>query len=302
MEVLTARFPFSALRARFLFLITLAAIPAFGMMVYMGLEQREHETAELLVRSLAVLGIIFGLVLAAVWVGIYLFILRPLEDLLRATKRLSSGDLSVRTGLPYERGELSQLARSFDDMANMLEQQESKRQQMEEELRALLLVDELTGLYNRRGFLTLALQELKLAHRLKKRMILVFADLDDLKRINDTLGHPEGDRALIKTAGILKETFRESDIVARIGGDEFVVLAVENQENSALRVNTRLQEKIKAHNAKATSPLKLSVSVGIACYDPRSPCSIDELLARADNSMYERKRSKVLSHSSLGDT
>lgn len=180
-----------------------------------------------------------------------------------------------------------------------LEKLETELKRMQGELRALSLIDDLTGLYNRRGFLTLASQEFRLAHRLKKRMILLFADLDDLKGINDTLGHLEGNRALIKTAGILKETFRDSDIIGRVGGDEFAVLAVENQENNRLRLNTRLQENMKAHNAKATSPLKLSVSVGIARYDPDSPCSIDELLEWADKSMYEQKRSKVLAHSSL---
>jgi len=166
----------------------------------------------------------------------------------------------------------------------------TQRKRMEEALRALLLVDELTGLYNRRGFLSLGQQQLKTADRTKMKMLLLFADFDDLKRINDTLGHLEGDRALIEVADILRETFRESDIIARIAGDEFVVLAIETDRPSADAITTRLQENLEARNARGDRCYKLSLSVGIARYDPKHPCSIDELLARADRLMYEQKQ------------
>jgi diguanylate cyclase (GGDEF)-like protein len=161
---------------------------------------------------------------------------------------------------------------------------------MEETLRALALIDDLTGLYNRRGFLALGQQQLKMADRTKRRMLLLFADFDDLKRINDTFGHPEGDRALIEVASVLRETFRESDIMARIAGDEFVVLAIETNGFPAEVLTTRLQENLEAHNARGGRHYKLSLSVGLARYDPERPCSIDELVARADRAMYERKQ------------
>ncbi len=164
------------------------------------------------------------------------------------------------------------------------------RVRMEETLRALALVDELTDLYNRRGFSILAEQQLKMAHRGKRRMMLLFADFDGLKQINDTLGHQEGDRALIETAEALKETFRESDIIARIGGDEFVVLAIETNRSPAEILARRLQENLEARNAREGRRYKLSLSVGLARYDPEHPCSIDELLAQADRAMYEKKR------------
>jgi len=163
------------------------------------------------------------------------------------------------------------------------------RVRMEEALRAMLLIDELTGLYNRRGFVTLGRQQLKTADRAKRRMVLLFADFDDLKWINDTFGHLEGDKALIEVADVLKETFRESDILARIGGDEFVVLAIETNGAPVEVLTARLQENLEAHNAEGDLRYKLSLSVGIARYDPEHPCSIDELLARADKSMYEKK-------------
>ena len=163
---------------------------------------------------------------------------------------------------------------------------------LREELRAMSLTDELTGLYNRRGFLTLAQQQVKMSQRTKKGMLLLYTDLDGLKVINDTLGHYEGDRALLQTANILQQTFRRSDIIARIGGDEFVVLAAEANEDSGERLAARLQHKLETHNAKENRGYKLSLSIGTAYYDPDNPCSVGELLNRADQSMYEHKESK----------
>jgi diguanylate cyclase (GGDEF)-like protein/PAS domain S-box-containing protein len=168
----------------------------------------------------------------------------------------------------------------------------TERKHAEESLLALSLVDHLTGLYNRRGFSALAQQELKKANRIKRGMLLLFADVDDLKKINDSLGHQEGDLALIDTANLLKDTFREPDIIARIGGDEFVVLAAETPATSADILTARLKEHLKSSNKKGGHRYKLSISMGIVQYNPEQPCSIDELLSRADKMMYEQKRNK----------
>ena len=167
------------------------------------------------------------------------------------------------------------------------------RKRTEEALRSLSLSDELTGLYNRRGFFTLAEQQLRIANRMKKRMMLLFADLDNLKWINDNMGHNEGDLALVEVADILKKTFRESDFVARIGGDEFVVLAMETEEVSAEFLRRRLEENLKAHNAGRNRRYDLSISAGISRCNPESRCSVDELISRADRSMYKHKRKKT---------
>lgn len=161
--------------------------------------------------------------------------------------------------------------------------------QLREELKALSLRDELTGLYNRRGFLTLAEQQLKHANRTKAGMVMFFADLDELKGINDTWGHPEGDRAIVATATILKHTFRDSDVIGRLGGDEFAVLAMVSDADDPAGVERRLEERIVAHNANTRGTYGLSVSVGAVRYDVERPCSINELLARADARMYEQK-------------
>lgn len=169
------------------------------------------------------------------------------------------------------------------------------RKQTEEALRTLSLADELTGLYNRRGFFTLAEQQLKIAKRMKKKMLLLFVDLDDLKLINDTHGHSEGDLALIEIANTLKKIFRESDLIARIGGDEFAVLVTETEGSNAETLAARLLEGLRAYNAKKSRGYNLSISIGISRYDPENPCTIDELLSLADKLMYKQKKKQKFS-------
>jgi diguanylate cyclase (GGDEF)-like protein/PAS domain S-box-containing protein len=166
----------------------------------------------------------------------------------------------------------------------------TQQKQGEERLRTLSLVDDLTGLYNRRGFLTLAEQELKMANRLKRGMFLLFADLDELKDINDTYGHREGDRALIAVANVIKETYRDPDIIARIGGDEFVVLAIEgSSESSADNLRIRLNRNLGIFNARNKRSYTLSLSLGVVRSDPDRPVSVEDLIAEADKQMYEEK-------------
>ena len=169
----------------------------------------------------------------------------------------------------------------------------TSRKRAEEALKAMSLRDDLTGLYNRRGFLTLAGQELKIANRMKRRIFLLFTDLDDLKVINDTFGHLQGDQALIDTARIMKETFRDPDILARIGGDEFVILGIAAaSETGPELLMKRLQKNLDLFNEKTDHPYQLSLSMGVVGYDPEHPVSIDNLLIQADNSMYEEKQRK----------
>ena len=162
--------------------------------------------------------------------------------------------------------------------------------ELEQKLRDMSLTDELTGLYNRRGFFALAEQQYRLSIRNKRSMILFFIDLDGMKWINDSFGHDEGDEALIAAAGILKDAMRSSDIVARVGGDEFVVLAIEAEESSIATIDERIKERLHARAQSAESPYPLSLSVGWAFFDPHNPCSMDDLMKSADHAMYEQKR------------
>jgi diguanylate cyclase (GGDEF)-like protein len=119
--------------------------------------------------------------------------------------------------------------------------------------------------------------------------MLLYIDMDDLKWINDHCGHSEGDQALIGLGGILKKTFRESDVIARIGGDEFAVLLESTDESDGMLM-TRLYENIRDYNAKVSQDYVLSISVGAARFDPEYPISIDKLLSKADILMYAQKR------------
>lgn len=168
----------------------------------------------------------------------------------------------------------------------------TERERLEEQLRTMSLTDELTALYNRRGFFTLAQQQIKLAERTKKSLLLFFADLDRMKQINDTLGHGEGDNALLETTAVLKETFRESDIIGRMGGDEFAALAIDTTDETGEVLMKRLHDVLEACNNLEERKYTLSLSVGTARYDPEAPSSLDELMARADMLMYEEKKRK----------
>ena len=162
---------------------------------------------------------------------------------------------------------------------------------MEEELKAAIITDELTGLFNRRGFFTLADQQCKMATRNKRTMALVYMDIDHLKIINDELGHGAGDQALKDAAKIFKKSFRKSDIIARIGGDEFTVLLTELSDPSTANIIiNHLQENIKKHNEQGNLNYELSVTTGIAFYDPEHSCSIGDLLNQADKIMYSHKK------------
>ncbi|MEI6309372.1 MAG: GGDEF domain-containing protein [bacterium] len=168
----------------------------------------------------------------------------------------------------------------------------TERKRMEEKILTLSITDELTGLLNRRGFLTMATQQLKIAKRTKNRLWLIFADLDGLKWINDHLGHEAGDRAIQQTSILLKETYREADIFARIGGDEFVVLATEISQASPAHLVSRFAGSLRQWNKESGERFTLDLSLGVSLFSPAFPVSLDELMRQADDGMYQQKRLK----------
>ena len=192
---------------------------------------------------------------------------------------------SYTEGIHFNQENLNLLEFVSTQVAQVIE-----RKRMEQEIRNLSLTDDLTGLYNRRGFTLLAEQEVKLARREKRDMLLMFGDVDGLKTINDSHGHAQGDLALQEVSTALKETFRESDILARIGGDEFVVLAVDASMERADILTNRIQVALKRRKQQADRPYQLSLSLGIANYDPEAPCTLSELIAQADGRMYRQKQ------------
>lgn len=168
--------------------------------------------------------------------------------------------------------------------------QAGKLRVVQDELRNLALTDELTGLHNRRGFFALAGQQLKLARRNREQASLFFADINGLKQVNDRFGHAEGDVAIRRVTRVLKQTLRDSDVVARLGGDEFAFLANEASRDSRQDILRRLEKGLRAE-ALREPRYPLSLSVGVAKFDPQNSVTLDELLIHADRAMYEAKRS-----------
>ena len=167
----------------------------------------------------------------------------------------------------------------------------TERKKAEETLRNSSLKDDLTGLYNRRGLLKHAAPYFDFASRQKQALLLLFIDLDGMKRINDEFGHNEGDNALVATAKILNRSFRNSDIIARLGGDEFAIVVTDLNAKKEDAI-ARLTDSLRVYNASEECRHKLSFSIGVAALEPQRMTCFEELLEQADQAMYEQKRMK----------
>lgn len=165
-----------------------------------------------------------------------------------------------------------------------------ERHRLLQEIHQLALIDELTGLYNRRGFYTLGRQYLKVAQRTQQGALLLYADVDDLKGINDAFGYEEGDRVLRDAANILKSTFRDVDIVARVGGDVFMVFALQATANHADLLIGRLQTSVREYNANNARRHSLILNTGMVYSDQAGETTIDALIAQADEALHQQKR------------
>jgi len=178
---------------------------------------------------------------------------------------------------------------------------EATMEKLNATLKSESMTDALTGLYNRRGYDFLSQHYLDLAHRRGKRIFVIYADLDGMKQINDQTGHPGGDQTLIRTAEILQQTFRKSDIIARIGGDEFAIATMENGHDSASIQMARLQVNLKRHAVQNNYDPPISLSVGVARSNLFGNSSIEDLTNQADARMYTEKRAKHRSESAPPD-
>jgi diguanylate cyclase (GGDEF)-like protein len=173
-----------------------------------------------------------------------------------------------------------------------IQEEVAERQRLLRELELLSVTDELTGLYNRRGFQTFGSELLKMGRRINAQAFLIYIDFDKLKSINDSLGHSEGDLALRDLAAILRRTFRETDLLARVGGDEFAVLGILDKGCSVDILTARLQRGVRDHNSRRDDPRLISLSIGAVAMPVASALSIDDFLHAGDEAMYEQKRLK----------
>ncbi len=170
---------------------------------------------------------------------------------------------------------------------------EASLRRLGDELQQLALTDELTGLRNRRGFLLVADQGLKVARRSRARCLLVFVDLDGLKQVNDTQGHRAGDALIVDAARVLTSVFRESDVIARVGGDEFAVFALVDKSDTSVAIGGRLQEKLAEFNRQSGRSVPLAMSIGMEELSGDAEVSLVSLLSKADHAMYEQKREET---------
>lgn len=168
-----------------------------------------------------------------------------------------------------------------------------QRKQMEEEMEKLAHFDSLTGACNRGYGLSLLERELKFARRRKTPFLLSYIDIDDFKNINDTFGHGEGDQALKKVVKLLESTLRDIDIICRMGGDEFLLIFPDSSSKDLSIIKERFNKNLIKLNQTINKPYKIGFSMGISCYDPDNPQSMDELIRIADNRMYEDKKKKL---------
>lgn len=174
-----------------------------------------------------------------------------------------------------------------------IQEEVSERQRLLGKLQRLSVTDELTGLYNRRGFQTFGGELLKMGRRINALAFTLYIDFDRLKSHNDRLGHAEGDKALQDLAAVLRRAFRETDIIARVGGDEFAVLGILDRDSSAEVLADRLQVLLGEHNAQRDEQRRISLSIGTVSLPIGPALGIDELIQAADRKMYEQKRLKA---------
>jgi diguanylate cyclase (GGDEF)-like protein/PAS domain S-box-containing protein len=189
---------------------------------------------------------------------------------------------------------LSLMANIGTQLGRVVERERARKavEERAEAIRSQSIGDELTGLYNRRGFLELARQQLHIAQREKREALLFFVDLNGMKQINDEFGHDEGDRALVDTADVLRDTFRASDVVSRLGGDEFVAFVLDADASKLDALAARIRQAMATRNAQGARRYRLSASIGAAPYDAARGQTIESLLAQADTLMYEQKRAR----------
>jgi len=206
----------------------------------------------------------------------------PIVEELRVNRRQFAGGWLHHQAVPTADG----IAVTLKDI--------SSRKREEMRLRRATLTDDLTSLYNRRGFLTLAEQQLRIARRQEKDAVLLYVDMDDFKMLNDVYGHAEGDRALAAVGRLLRRAVRDSDVVARLGGDEFTIMALDADRAAARIIQKRIEERVTLLNASGELAMPLSLTIGHTRVRPTDHATLGELLARADALLYARKKRRKL--------
>ena len=248
-------------------------------------KQKHLESVRLLAFRVALIGLplgaIAGLLLVMFFVASFVRRIRAVEQ---SARLLEQG--MPMPDAPEGKDEIGRLGRAIVETGTRL-------MELQAELRHMATIDPQTRLLNRRGFMPLAHHQLEVARRQLRPIALLFADLDGLKHVNDTIGHHAGDAMIAEAAHVLKATFRTADLMARVGGDEFCVLLTTDPMPDVQGAIDRLMAEVGERNAEPGRPYRLSFSFGVAEFDPSSPSTLDELMQTADNRMYDQKRTKL---------
>jgi len=226
---------------------------------------------------------------------------KPLDKLKQGIKILSKGNLEHQIKI-VRKDELGDFTAAFNNAIaklkkitasrDELNKEVIERKKLEKKLKKLAHFDILTNCYSRGYGLALLERQIKIANRKKSSILLSYLDVDNLKDINDTFGHREGDEVLKKVAKFFKSTLREVDIVCRLGGDEFLLVFPESSLTDVPLIKKRLNKNLKKLNQKLAKPYKIAFSSGFSVYSPANPVSVDRLIEIADEKMYKEKRSK----------
>lgn len=194
------------------------------------------------------------------------------------------GTLCVIDDKPWEEADFD--AEALRELAAMVEAEVASL--------TLAIGDELTGLANRRGFEMLGERLLAAARTLGLPLAVVYADLNNMKPINDRLGHETGDRAIAEVGKLLEETLRGSDLIARVGGDEFCAVLVDVTPESVKAALARVEAVLERRNADSDEEFDLSLSFGYETAEPGDERPLWDLTAAADAAMLEAKRRRKL--------
>lgn len=218
----------------------------------------------------------------------------PTPDQLRILQIIAdSTAVAIQNILAHQEFEerIRLLTEKLEAASEELQGEAQLRKQLEAKILQLSLIDELTGLNNRRGFLLRAEQMLKLVNRFETHGWLIYIDLDGLKRVNDELGRDAGDQLVRNVARILRESFRDSDVIGRIGGDEFIVFTT-GSSTPAVEIEERITRNIEHHNRCYPDQIPISMSIGVIRCDPHSIHTLEDMIHQADAAMYIEKRRK----------
>jgi len=220
----------------------------------------------------------------------------PVCALTKTADEIAKGNYSIRASVTTD-DEIAKLATNFNTMVDRLEEQiktlDEKVKEKTEKLKKLAITDSLTGLYNRRYFTEIAAEIFELERRENDTLSVIMLDIDKFKKVNDTYGHQAGDMVITRLASVLENMKRESDVVSRYGGEEFILLLPKTSVDGAYILAERIRHEIEEISVTLDDgrEIKFTVSLGVAEVDYGEDHTIETVIKRADDALYQAKAS-----------